>query len=93
MKLADYLEDTGESQAAFGRRLVPSVTQSAVAQWLAGGGIEAERVLPYAAQTGWKVTPHDWRPDLYPHPDDGMPKPLNLPGMESEGAAMAAAQT
>jgi hypothetical protein len=31
-------------------------------------------VLNAAAATDWQVTPHDWRPDLYPHPDDGMPK-------------------
>lgn len=93
MKFADYLLETGESQADFGQRLSPPVTQSAVAQWVAGVPIKAERVLDAAAKTGWKVTPHDWRKDLYPHPDDGMPKPLVLSGIpsESEEAARTAA--
>lgn len=82
MKFSEYLKEEGVSQREFGLRLSPPVTQSAVAQWVAGGRIEAERVLEASAATGWKVTPHDWRQDLYPHPDDGMPKPLNLPGME-----------
>lgn len=90
MRLADYLQKTGESQAAFGARL--GITQSAVAQLCAGGRIKPERVLEAAAATGWDVTPHDWRPDLYPHPDDGMPKPGNLPGVEPEGAAIVHAR-
>lgn len=87
MKLADYFAETGESQEAFGQRLSPPVTQSAVAQWLKGTPIKAERVLDAAAKTGWKVTPHDWRADLYRHPDDGMPKPLVLTGIPSESEA------
>lgn len=76
MRLNEYLEKSGASQAALGRRV--GVTQSAVAQWVAGGRIEAERVLAVAGATGWRVTPHDLRPDLYPHPDDGMPKTGDL---------------
>lgn len=72
MQLREYLESTGQSQAAFGRKV--GVSQAAVAQWVAGGGIEPERVLGLAAATDWKVTPHEWRPDLYPHPEDGMPR-------------------
>ena len=78
MHLSDYLKESGESQAAFGERL--GVSQSAVAQWCAGGRIKAELVLKAAVASGWKVTPHDWRPDLYPHPDDGMPKASPAPG-------------
>jgi hypothetical protein len=84
VKLADYLREEGVSQREFGLRFSPPVTQSAVAQWIAGGRVEAERVLEASAVTGWKVTPHDWRADLYPHPEDGMPRPLPLPGMEPE---------
>ena len=73
-KLAEYLKKVGLSQREFGLRLNPPVTQSAVAQWLQGVPIKAERVLEAAAATEWLVTPHDWRPDLYPHPDDGMPR-------------------
>lgn len=72
MKLGEYLEAAKETQPAFGRRV--GVTQSAVAQWVAGGQVSAERVLGVAAATAWKVRPHDLRPDLYPHPEDAMPR-------------------
>jgi len=72
VQLDQYLEQSGESQAAFGRRV--EVTQSAVAQWIAGGRIKAEQVLGVSAATGWQVRPHELRPDLYPHPEDGMPR-------------------
>jgi DNA-binding transcriptional regulator YdaS (Cro superfamily) len=49
----------------------------------------ADWVLWLARLTSWVVTPHELRPDLYPHPDDGMPKPLTLSGLESEGEAAA----
>jgi DNA-binding transcriptional regulator YdaS (Cro superfamily) len=71
MRLADYLEETKETQRAFGARL--GVTQSAVAQMVAGQ-VGAERVLKVAEATGWRVRPNDLRPDLYPHPEDGMPR-------------------
>lgn len=91
VRLDEYLEKSGCSQAAFGRRVgVNGVTQSAVAQWLAGGRIKAEQVLDVAAASGWRVTPHELRPDLYPHPEDGMPKTAALPlDMETGGAAIA----
>jgi transcriptional regulator with XRE-family HTH domain len=73
-KLAEYLERSGLSQREFGLKLNPPVTQSAVAQWVQGKPIHAERVLEAAAATGWDVAPHDWRPDMYPHPDDGVPR-------------------
>jgi hypothetical protein len=36
-------------------------------------GLPAEHVLWLAEQTGWKYSPHQLAPDLYPHPDDGLP--------------------
>jgi DNA-binding transcriptional regulator YdaS (Cro superfamily) len=74
-KLAEYLERSGLSQREFGLRLSPPVTQSTVGQWVNGKTrIEAERVLDAAQATEWHVTPHDWRGDLYPHPEDGLPR-------------------
>lgn len=46
------------------------ITKGAVSQWEMA---PAERVLGIAEATGWAVTPHQLRPDLYPHPDDGLP--------------------
>lgn len=31
------------------------------------------RVLQLCETVGWTTTPHEVRPDLYPHPDDGLP--------------------
>lgn len=35
--------------------------------------LPGERVLAVACATGWRVTPHELRPDLYPNPTDGLP--------------------
>lgn len=34
------------------------------------------RVLQLCELVDWIVTPHEVRPDLYPHPDDGLPDAL-----------------
>ncbi len=36
------------------------------------GRLPAERVIQVAQLTGWKVTPHQLRPDLYPLPGDAL---------------------
>jgi DNA-binding transcriptional regulator YdaS (Cro superfamily) len=36
--------------------------------------VPAERVLAIAEATDWQVTPYQIRPDIYPHPLDGLPK-------------------
>jgi DNA-binding transcriptional regulator YdaS (Cro superfamily) len=36
-------------------------------------GISAERVIAISMATNWQVTPHELRPDIYPHPQDGLP--------------------
>lgn len=36
-------------------------------------GLPAEHVIWLSERTEWKFTPHQLRPDLYPHPDDGLP--------------------
>lgn len=36
-------------------------------------GASAERVRMISAATGWRVTPHMVRPDLYPNPTDALP--------------------
>jgi DNA-binding transcriptional regulator YdaS (Cro superfamily) len=32
--------------------------------------------IKLAAATNYRITPHQIRPDLYPHPDDGLPDHL-----------------
>ena len=54
-----------------------NVQQGHVWKWLNGLKGEtppAEYVLPIAAATGWEITPHQLRPDIYPNILDGLPK-------------------
>lgn len=57
-----------------------------VTQWISTRGFPAERVLAVAEATGWLVTPHDLRPDIYPHPDDGLPPERRGGGAGEEAA-------
>lgn len=38
--------------------------------------VPPEHVLKLAELTGWRCTPNQIRPDLYPHPHDGLPEHL-----------------
>ncbi|HSH98859.1 MAG: YdaS family helix-turn-helix protein [Methylophilaceae bacterium] len=60
------------------------VKQAHVWAWLNKtiDGIPEKKVIPVAKATGWKVTPHQLRPDIYPHPDDGLPDHLRIPALE-----------
>ena len=65
--------------AAAIRRVMPgsNVQQGHVWKWLNGLKGETpppEYVIPIALATEWRVTPHELRDDIYPHPDDGMPR-------------------
>ncbi len=40
------------------------------------GRVPDGQVLKFCELTKWCKTPHQIRPDLYPHPDDGMPTEL-----------------
>jgi DNA-binding transcriptional regulator YdaS (Cro superfamily) len=41
--------------------------------------VPAEQVLGICAATKWEVIPFELRPDLYPHPHDGLPENLREP--------------
>lgn len=51
------------------------VSYQAVRKW-ERGGVPPDRVLALARVTGWRVTPHQIREDIYPHPEDGLPADL-----------------
>lgn len=53
-----------------------NITYQAVLKWWRVGEVPAERVLAVCAARDWSVTPHQVRPDLYPHPHDGLPDHL-----------------
>lgn len=54
------------------------VKQAHVWGWLhkTKDGLPPEQVLPVCYATHWQVTPNQLRPDLYPHPKDGLPEPM-----------------
>jgi DNA-binding transcriptional regulator YdaS (Cro superfamily) len=61
----------GGSYAAVARRFKLG-TGFGVSKWR-WKGVPAERVLELCRFTEFQVTPHQLRPDIYPHPDDGLP--------------------
>lgn len=61
------------SYSAIGAVWTPPLSPQAVGKW-AENGIPPERVIPLARATGYRVTPHRMRPDIYPSPTDGIPR-------------------
>jgi DNA-binding transcriptional regulator YdaS (Cro superfamily) len=60
-------------QVALANKL--GVKQGHVYGWLNENktGISPIYVIPACKAVNWQVTPHQLRPDLYPHPQDGLP--------------------
>lgn len=71
MDAIDLAIDACGSISELARRI--GVKPPAIHQWEA---VPADRVLTVAEATGWRVTPHKMRPDLYPNQTDGMPDHL-----------------
>lgn len=51
------------------------VTPQAITTWIRRG-VPAERVIGVARACNFAITPHELRPDLYPHPSDGLPEAM-----------------
>lgn len=66
MLVLHHFKTFTEAAAALG------VSREAVRKWVRDG-VPAERVRLICETTGWQVTPHQLRPDLYPNPTDAMP--------------------
>ncbi len=62
-----------------------NVTPQAIGLWYLDGP-PAERVLPICEAAEFKVTPHQLRPDIYPHPQDGMPNDRRYQWLDSQDA-------
>lgn len=66
------------------------LSRGAVSQWKV---VPPDRVLSVCAALGWRVTPHQLRPDLYPNPADALPGGFQIPdqptptGADQEAAA------
>jgi DNA-binding transcriptional regulator YdaS (Cro superfamily) len=67
MKVFNCFNSYADASRALG------VSGEAVRKWVRDG-VPAERVINVSRATGWKETPHSLRPDLYPSPDDAIPK-------------------
>lgn len=54
------------------------ITQAHIWKWMNSTklGVSGEYVISCCKVVDWKVRPHQLRPDLYPHPDDGLPDSL-----------------
>lgn len=51
------------------------IGQAMVSHWLNGRkGITPKQALQLSAITGYRVRPHDLRPDIWPNPRDALPK-------------------
>jgi DNA-binding transcriptional regulator YdaS (Cro superfamily) len=73
--LLEAIEICG-SQTLLGKKI--GKDQYIVTAWVNRYGckVSPEFVIKVAEATEWKVTPHQLRPDLYPHPNDGLPENL-----------------
>lgn len=59
------------------------ISGQAVSAWYAEG-IPAHRVIPICQSTGWALTPNALRPDIYPHPEDGLPAEMRAQAQAAE---------
>ena len=74
MTLQDLLKNEKQHESA--KRL--SVSQNMISKWARGERVSAEKVRLVCEAYDWQVTPHELRPDLYPHPQDGLPEHLRV---------------
>lgn len=72
MTISDLLDKFyGGNRAALAR--AAGVTKQAVYQWSAGEELKPEYVIPVCRDLGWRVTPHELAPSIYPNKTDGLP--------------------
>lgn len=48
------------------------LTTWSISKWIREG-LPTDQTLWLAERTGWRWTPHQLCPAIYPHPDDGLP--------------------
>ena len=68
-------------QTSLARKVTESgteLTQSTISAWVNRfqHKVGAEYVVAVSAAVAWKVTPHELRSDIYPHPEDGLPEEM-----------------
>ncbi|MEQ4511794.1 MAG: helix-turn-helix domain-containing protein [Dickeya sp.] len=73
MDLLSYLKRSQVRQQDFAETVGKS--QGLVSRIATGKSkLRDDQVIKWAAATGFIVTPHDLRPDMYPKPSDGVPE-------------------
>lgn len=66
------------------------VTLEGVRYWRKNNKIPAEHVVKVCELAQWAWHPHQLRPDVFSHPEDGLPEPLRRRvRRENEAAAQA----
>lgn len=74
-RLVQELVEIAGGQAALARAI--GVKQGNVWNWLhRDGAIPPDQVIAASRAIGWKKTPHQIAPSLYPNPADGLPPDL-----------------
>lgn len=70
------LINTAGGQSALAR--LSGVPQATISAWVNRfqHRVGADFVIKLCESVEWKITPHQLRPDIYPHPNDGLPESL-----------------
>lgn len=76
--LKNVVERNGGQSATANRlrslRPESKIRQGHVRNWIyRDERLPPEWILPLCEVDAWQVTPHELRPDIYPHPHDGLP--------------------
>lgn len=50
------------------------ISRISIYEWIEKGALPAPRILPVSKLGGYKVTPHQLDPEIYPNAADGLPK-------------------
>ncbi|PPD12149.1 hypothetical protein [Methylophilus sp.] len=72
----------GGNRSALARRLAevsgnPKLSATHINNWIERDkNIPTDYVIPIAQVSEWKFTPHQIKPNKYPHPQDGLPDHL-----------------
>jgi hypothetical protein len=54
------------------------ISQQNISYWLKTGAIPEIHCIGIAYASDWKESPHLINPDIYPHPEDGLPEEMRL---------------
>lgn len=81
LNIKEISRRSGIGIVALGKAL--GLSRGAASQW---SEIPAGHVLALCEATGWKVSPHQVRPDLYPNPSDALPPGVPVPELSQEAA-------